>query len=248
MDAIVCLGPRDEDMISYCISSLYKYVEDIRNVYVISYKEMDISGAIVLPETAFPFTKEDCAAATKEDRAGWYLQQLLKFYAPLFIKGCSDICLWVDADTVFHKRTKFRQNSKTLMNKTFEVHAPYFEHMLRLHPSFVAWKKQTSGIVNCMPVLKGVLQELMTLVEDYHGGKPFWQVFLDNVSKGYGVGVGASEYEIYYHYFMRVHKDKSIERPLQFSNFGQRMELAIGRGGDWHYVSYHWHAQKKRKV
>ena len=245
MDAIVCLGPHDEDMISYCISSLYNYVEDIRNIYVISYRDIDISGAIVVPESAFPFTKEDCGKATKEDRAGWYLQQLLKFYAPLLIKDCSEIVLWVDADTVFHKRTKFRQGEKILMNKTFEVYAPYFEHMTRLHPSFVAWKKQTSGIVNCMPVLKGVLRELMTMVEDYHGNKPFWRVFLDCVSKGSSVGVGASEYEIYYHYLMRMHKNKVVERPLQFSNFGQRVELAKGRTGDWHYVSYHWHVQKR---
>jgi hypothetical protein len=247
MDAIVCLGPNDEDIIAYCISSLYKYVEDIRNIYVISHREMDISGAIVVPESAFPFTKADCVKATKEDRGGWYLQQLLKLYAPLLIKNCSETCLIVDADTVFHKRTKFRQGDKVLMNKTFELHPPYFDHMKRLHPSFVAWKKQTSGIVNCMPVLKGVIQELMTMVEDYHDNKPFWQVFLECVSKEW-IGVGASEYEIYYHYLMRMHKDKVIERPLQFSNFGQRMELAMGKVGDWHYVSYHWHVQKKRKV
>jgi hypothetical protein len=79
----------------------------------------------------------------------------------------------------------------------------------------------------------------MKKVEDHHKDI-FWKVFLASLSKG-----ASSEYEIYFHYIMRNHPNKAKLRPLQYYNFGQRSNM--DGAGDWHYVNYHWHVQKKSR-
>ena len=238
VDVIIPLGPRDEDIIGRCIASVRKWVHGVRHVFVVAYKPMEIQGAYVIDESQFPFTKQQIAEKTSEKYAGWYLQQLLKFYAPLMISNALDNCVIVDADVVFYRRVKFIENGKFLLDKNHEIHQPYFEHMKRLHPSFEAWKKNFSGIVNCMIFNKQILVEMFDKVEGYQK-KPFWEAFLDCVTEKHSSG--ASEYEIYFHYLMNNHFSKVVLRPLQYSNFGQRWETP---SGDWHYVTYHWHAQK----
>jgi Family of unknown function (DUF6492) len=241
IDVIIPCGPNDEDIIQRTISSALKYVVDVRRIYVIAHKVMDLSNAIVIPETSFPFTKLQVAEKTSERRAGWYLQQLLKFYAPLLLTGCSKSVLWLDADTVFNNRVRFMEQGKYLMNMTRETHIPYYDHMLRLHPSFHVWKKLMSGITNCMIVNADILAELMAKVEGQHEGREFWEIFLEAVTEK--MNSGASEYEIYFHYIMNTHPEKVRLRPLRWHNFGQRTEKEIR--GDWDYVSFHSYNQRK---
>jgi hypothetical protein len=147
--------------------------------------------------------------------------------------------LIVDADVIFFKRVKFLDNGKFLFDKNHETHLPYFAHIKRLHPSFGPAFRNTSGIVNVMIVNKEILRELFQKVEDYHK-QEFWNVFLDQVAPN--EFSGASEYEIYFHYINKFHPNKVILRPLRYSNFGLRSKL---EGGDWHYITYHHHVQKR---
>lgn len=238
VDVIIPLGPKDEDIVGRCIASVRQWVHGVRNIFVVAYKPMEIQGVYVIDEKLFPFTREEVIKRTSEKYAGWYIQQLVKFYAPLMISGALENCVIVDADVVFYRRVKFLENNKFLFDKNHEVHFPYFDHMKRLHPSFEAWKKNFSGIVNCMVFNKVILGEIMDKVESYHK-KPFWEVFLDEVTDK--ESSGASEYEIYFHYVMRNHFSRVVLRPLQYSNFGQRWETP---NRDYHYITYHWHAQK----
>jgi hypothetical protein len=205
---------------------------------VVAHKKLDISGAIVVEQTLFPFQIDTVAAKTSELRAGWFLQQLIKFYAPLLISDMLENVLVIDADTVFYRRVKFIDNGKFLMDKTTEPQSAYYEHMARLHPTFMAWKKRTSGITNYMMFNKKILIEIMTKVEAHHK-KEFWEAFLDTITEK--TGSGASEYEIYFHYIMNNYPELVKHRPLRWDNYGQR---AVQNRGDWECVSYHWQIQK----
>ena len=242
IDAVVPLGPNDEDIVQRCIDSIYYHVANIRYVFVIAHRPIDLSNCIVLQESDFPFPREEVAKLTSEKRASWYLQQLIKLHAPLLISNILENVLIVDADTIFYKRTRFLENGKYYFDRVMEFpHQPYFEHMRRLHPSFEPWKRNVSGITNCMIFKKQFLQELMTTVEKHHK-TDFWRAYLQCVDTTQNSG--AAEYELYFHWIMRNKSDQVKLRPLQWNNMGQRSKIGI-HTGDWHYISYHWHNQAK---
>jgi hypothetical protein len=244
-DVVIPFGPKDDDIIQRCVNSVLTHVVGVRYVFVIAHEKntMDLSNCIVLKEESFPFKRADIVEKTSEERAGWYIQQLIKFYAPLLISNITENVLLVDADTVFYKRTKYIENGKFLFDKVMgPLHQPYFEHMKRLHPTFTVWKPVTSGIINTMIFNKKIVIELMTKVEDLHK-KDFWMAFLDCITEK--TKSGASEYEIYFNYMMTAKADVSRIRPLQWNNNGQR---SIVQRGDWNYVSYPWWSQKQKNV
>lgn len=238
-DVLIPLGPNDEEIIERCVESVRTNILGVRNIYIVSSRPIQVKGATqVFDESIFPFTKEEIGKIVLEKRAGWYLQQLIKLYGPLLIPGCLPDCLIVDADVIFFQRVKFIDGTKYLFDKNNETHPPYFAHMKRLHPSFLSAYPRTSGIVNVMIYNQAILKELFHLVEQYHK-KEFWKVFLEQVAPN--EFSGASEYEIYFHYICRVHKQRVLLRPLRYSNFGLRSKI---EPGDWHYVTYHHHFQK----
>lgn len=239
MDCILLCGPKDEDIIQDAVNGVATHLVDVRYIYVIATRKLNLSNCVVFEESPFPFTREQVAAITSEERAGWYLQQLIKFYAPLLISSCSENLLVLDGDTIFYKRVRFTENTKFLFDIVRESpHLPYFEHMSRLHPSFLAWKRQSSGIVKYGVWNKKFLIEMMEKVEEYHK-KDFWLAFLDCIEKKQRSGANA--YEIYWHYVMRNYTDRVRIRPLRWNPFGQRWEK---NSGDYQYVSYPWHLQR----
>lgn len=241
LDVIIPLGPNDEDIIEKCVESVRKYILGVRNIYIVSSRPLEIKGAThVFDESLFPFSKKDIELYIQPNRAGWYLQQLIKLYAPLLLPDCLPDCVIVDADVIFFKRVKFKDGMKYLFDKNHETHPPYFSHMKRLHPSFLPAYPRTSGIVNLMIYNKDILKEIMGKVEDLHK-KDFWRVFLEQVAPN--EFSGASEYELYFHYICRVHPNRVLLRPLRYDNFGLRSNI---QNSDWHYVTYHHHYQKKR--
>lgn len=240
VDVVIPLGPKDEEFIDTVVKAARANVRGLRTLFVIAMRPLDISGADIVLETAFPFQASDIAAKLQDSkRAGWYLQQLLKLYAPFVIPGILPNVLLLDADTVLFKPLTPFKGGAPLYDFNRETHTPYFQHMLRLHPSFKPWRPHTSGIVNLMLVQHHVLKELFSLVESHHK-KPFWQVFLECIEPGQASG--ASEYEIYFHYAMR--NSKGQIRHLQYDNFGFRNKV---QSNGYDYVTYHWHHQLAHK-
>jgi hypothetical protein len=173
---------------------------------------------------------------------GWYLQQLLKLYGPLVIPNCLPDCLVIDADVILFKKIKWKDGQSYLFQKLHEIHPPYFAHMKRLHPSFVSAFPKTSGIVNLMIFNQEILKELFKEVEEFHK-QEFWKVFLEQVPPN--EFSGASEYELYFHYIFRKYPKRCSLRTLRFDNFGLRTNI---QPGDWHYVTFHHHYQKKKSL
>ena len=123
-DVVIPLGPNDEDIVPLCIQSVRRYVWDVRRIYVVSHRQIDLSGAIVVNESIFPFTKADIQPYIKKGGVGWYLQQLLKLYSPSVIEGIHENVVLVDADTVFSKRVSFISGKNFLFNTSFHTHKP----------------------------------------------------------------------------------------------------------------------------
>jgi hypothetical protein len=68
---------------------------------------------------------------------------------------------------------------------------------------------------------KSILDEIFKLVEDKHK-KDFWVVFMENVKNVVDVNdpisSGASEYEIYFSYINKFHKNEFKIRKLKWEN------------------------------
>jgi hypothetical protein len=233
-DVVVPLGPNDVARIDQQLEHVRRNVVGCRHIYVISsqpnWAPADGRGVKVVDERVFPFKLEDVAAILgKSTRNGWYLQQLLKLYAGLVIPELSDIYLVIDADTFFLRPTRFFDGSVPLYNTGDEYHPPYFEHMARMHPSFVR-RSARSGICHHMLFDRNIVLEMMGLIDG-----PFWIKFLECVDPAQIEGSGASEYEMYFHYILGQHHEKIRIRPLKWAN------ATITNGVNMDYVSCHWY-------
>ena len=226
-DIVIPLGPNEITRINEQIQHVKKNVIGYRNIYIISFEpNIIIDGCIIIDERIFEFKINDISSYFikyngKNNRNGWYLQQLLKLYAGFTIKGILDNYLVIDADVFFLKKTSFLENDKYIFTTSDEYHKPYFTHMNKLHDSFE--KSHTkSGIAHHMIFNKNLIKEMFELVEAKYK-KRFWVIFIENVEehKKYPINrveSGASEYELYFNFMIKYHNDKMIIRNLNWSN------------------------------
>ena len=174
------------------------------------------------------------------NRNGWYLQQLLKFYAGNIIPGILKRYLIIDGDTYFLKPTTFiTDDGKHIFTTGTENHQPYFSHMNRLHPSL----KKThplSGITHHSFFHTDIVNELMKMVEDrFSNQKSFWQIFLGVVDRNEFMGSGASEYEIYFTFMNLYHPSDIVIRQLNWDNKDR-----FDNNNNYDFISIHWYMRK----
>ena len=241
-DVVICVGPNDNDVIYNMIPYTKKNIIGYRNIYLVcANSSIDIDGTITIDEKIFPFTINDLIIKFgNNSRNGWYLQQLLKFYAGNVITGILENYLIIDSDTYFLKPISFIDNDgKYIYTTGNEYHKPYFNHMNKLHPSL---KKihHCSGIVHHMIVNNKYLNKLMKLVESNHNDQPFWEIFMNMVDPIDFPYSGASEYEMYFNYMNMYHKNDIITRKLNWTNAYSINDSNKHRD----YVSIHWYMRK----
>lgn len=233
-DIVIAHGPSDDDILPYTVSQIRKYVKDFRNIYIVSHdSEIDLFdeevfvGCKIIDEKTFPISINDVNSIIQTPkRNAWYFQQLLKLYASLVIEEMLDDYLVVDADTLFLKDISFKSSGRYMFNMGDEYHVPYFEHMKRMHPSFEKMVK-LSGISHHMIFNRMIVSEMMMLVERHHDLTPFWEVFLKEVAPEQRHGSGAAEYEMYFNYMLKNHKDKVIPRKIKFENTGLPADVIL---------------------
>jgi hypothetical protein len=238
-DCIIPYGPNDKNVINLCIEYAKKNLIGLRNIYIISY-DKDFSNPLskTINEDIFPFNKNKISKVINPDRAGWYLQQLIKLYSYKIINDLTEYYLILDSDTIFLKPTKFFDNAKPLYNFGTEYHCHYFEHMNKLHPSL---KKSSSksGICHHMIFKKNILNSLFKLIEEYHN-KEFWEVFIEKT-----IGINshsiASEYEIYFTYIHIYFSDSFKIRQLKYQDLPT---IDFSNINDNDYISNHFYMRK----
>ena len=220
MDIIIPFIYKDKNVIQICIRSCFKYVPNIRNIYIITNKflQLNIPNVMIINEQTFPFTIKDVYGYLRNrQRCGWYLQQLLKLYSFKIIPDLTEKFLVVDADTIFVRNIDFFRDGKTLFDTSAEYHLPYFTHMKKFSPFIYKKYKQHSGICHHMIWNKRILTRLFSLVEKHHR-TPLWKAFLRCIDPKEIAGSGASEYEIYFNFVFIYFPTFVAIRPLQHLN------------------------------
>lgn len=241
-DIVISLGPNDKDVIKNQLKYTRKNVIGYNKIYVISYDPSILleDDIIVVDEKSFPFKMQDIQLYIgKNERNGWYLQQLLKLYAVRVIPNILENILIIDADTFFVKPVEFMTDNKFNYNFGSQYHIPYFDHMRRLHPNFKKYSPR-SGICHHMIFQKKYIDELFNIVETYHE-QIFWKVFLTCISTKQYLGSGASEYELYYNYIISNYIDKINIRKLNFKDINLKSLNQYESENVYDYLSCHYH-------
>lgn len=236
-DIVITVGPKDKSIIEQQIKYTQKNIIGYRNIYLISYDaSIVIEGCITISENIFPFDIKTVAKYHGElQRNGWYLQQLLKLYAGKIIPNILDRYLVIDSDTFFLKPTTFVENNKCLYNYSTEYHEEYFEHMKKLDKDLTRMDENKSGICHHMLFEKEYIDEFISKIEKNHN-ELFYEVFLKNVAIKDRNGAGSSEYEIYFNYMLKYHRDKIEIRELCWKNTNK-----LDTNTNHDYISYHWY-------
>jgi hypothetical protein len=200
------------------------------NVFVITKDKIAIDGVTVILEDTFPFKMSDLSKFG--NRSGWYLQQLLKLYAPIVLN--LDKFVIIDSDTIILKPIQFFEGDIICFNVGVEYHVPYFEHIKKILPL----EKQTnrSGICHLMPMIRTIVEDIISRVELVHN-KPFWQVMIDNVDPKHYFDSGMSEYELLFNFTLKYHSDKCIIKSLNWKNINNINQIT----SDLDYASNHWY-------
>jgi len=236
IDVMIPIGPYDLNTSILSARSVRSFVEGVRNIYVVCRDDPGIDGTHFIDEAIFPFDIQLVRTILGvEERAGWYLQQLIKLYFPLMVSECTDRYLTVDADTIFLKTTRFIEKERVVFNVGDEFHRPYFDHMRRMHPNLQKLSTH-SGITHCMLFDRRWLSELIDLVEAHHRQSAFWKIFLTSVDPEHRNNSGASEFETYFNFCL-----SRYPRDLLLRRFRWRNVRTIGevRSDLYDYVSLH---------
>ena len=249
IDVVIPCHAKDSEILPLVIEGVKKHAHNVRRVIVISNERLS-DEAEWFDERLFPFTKYDAAMEILKDHAqaeefinspnsriGWIFQQLLKLYAPLVIPDISPNVLILDADTILLKSIRFQDAAgASLFNVGTEYHFPYFEHALRLLPSFKKVFPRYSGICHHMLFQKEVLEDLFAEIKAMHAVEP-WQALMRCIDVEQIGGSSFSEYEIYFN-FIFSHTTKAKIRPLRWENVGDvNRKKYESRGLD--YISCH---------
>lgn len=240
IDAVIPLGPNDQGLVDFSVRSVRRFVEGVRTIWIVSRSDPGLPDTVFVPEDRFPFSLAEVRAILGTTaRAGWYLQQLLKLYVPQAVPESLDRYLVTDADTIFLRRCRFVEDGRPVFNFGTEYHAPYFEHMARLHPGLRKLFAY-SGITHCMLFDRRWVAELIATVEAQHPGKPFWRLFLEAVDPAHTEKSGASEYEMYFNFCLQAHPGDIVIRQFRWTNTG----TVEGVRPDLHdYASLHWYGR-----
>ena len=235
-DIVIPLGPNEKHNFTKQIEFTKKNIIGYRNIYVITHNplELTLNDCIIINENIFPFLNfiQEYFANynNKNNRNGWYFQQLIKLYAGKLIDGILNNYLVIDADVFFLKPTYFFENDKIFFSTGDEHHIPYFTHMHKLDASFIK-RINKSGICHHMMFTTNYVNEIFLIVEAQHK-KPFWQVFILSVFEHtkHNINVdesGASEYELYFNYMINVHSEDIVIRNLLWENVSKRSNFNI---------------------
>lgn len=220
-DAVIPFHPKDTAVLSYCVASLRRYVAGLRNIYVISKDDPEEDDIIWIPESAFPFTLSDVAAVIKSSnqREGWYLQQLLKFYAFRVIPGILPHTLLFDSDCVVCRPIRFfSPEGKIFLDwNPGQEHLAYFRHAEAVMGDlFVLADPDKSGITDHMMVYQPHLEGLLNKIEvRAASNKSAWQILLEAVEPAEYNKSGMSEYEIYFNYVLTWFPEEYAFRQLE---------------------------------
>jgi hypothetical protein len=227
IDVVIVAHPKDKETLKYCIDGIRENCINLGRIIVVSSEKLS-DKAEWFDEKNFPFSLDDVYLAIgREDRAtadryfyrhwrppGWYLQQLLKLYAPFVIPNISPNVLVLDADTVFMNPVSFlnEQNGGLFCVSHLRAKKRYLRFAERLTPGYKRVHPEVYSVCHHMLFQRAILEDLFATVEKHHK-EVFWKAFCHAVDLG--AQKGASEYEVYYNFALN-HTDQVEIRELKW--------------------------------
>lgn len=251
IDVIIPCTSKDTATLDLCIKGIRENCNQVRRIIVVSDKKLT-DKAEWFDEKLFPFTKEEVAyylvgenamvakkyLAAPQPRVGWYLQQLVKLYAPFVIPDISSNVLHLDSDTIFLNPVTFMDESGGgLYNPGSEYHMPYFVHMDKLLPGLKRVFPPYSGISHHMLLQKSALEDLFRSVEATHN-MDLWKAYCKCVAKKDLFSSGAASDEVYFNFVFARTKQVSI-RCLKWDNVPRIKDIPKYKKLGYHYISCH---------
>mmetsp|Transcript_34893 Transcript_34893/g.33184 ORF Transcript_34893/g.33184 Transcript_34893/m.33184 type:complete len:394 (-) Transcript_34893:435-1616(-) len=186
----------------------------------------------VVDAGVYPIDGKSTFEKTVWGRVGWFLQQLLKFYAGRVLRLHDYILL--DSDVVWFKDIRFIDQCNSTGRSFFytsscQYHPPYMSTLGQISGvGPINAPVHRSGVVHHIVIVKSVLDDLMAVSEARFGGIPFWQVLLNVSAREMtcraprtnicGAGSTLSEYELYFNYARVKHPGTVSLRPLLWTN------------------------------
>ncbi len=247
VDVVIPTHKKDLQILEYCIEAAKKKIVNVGRIIVIS-KERYSENAEWFDEKNFPFSI-DLVRDQVGGSAGWYFQQLLKFYAPLIIPDISANVLILDSDTVFFRRIKmvddegrpFYNISKdeNVLRKDFDQRVA--DHVKKMLPALATENlpkefREISGIAHNMVFNGEILRDLFDKVEKHDAsGDPFYKIFLKYSDSLHSV----SEYQIYFNFLLIFYREKIRIRKLKYKNTADINIKKYRRRLKYHYCSFH---------
>lgn len=242
IDVIIPAHEKDLDTLDLCIENVKKYVENVKNVYVIS-KDKLTNNAIWHPESELPFSIESVGKKIGyHRRTAWYYADLLEAHAATLIKGLADFVLILDSDTIFTKHVNLiDEQGRCLLNSSPTDGLPsYYEWIDRLMNG-LGKQSSESGITHFILQKKSIVSEIVNSVEKKYN-KPFWEAALDITNQNYknindnnhATGQGKmAGFELYFTYALKHHPDKTKIRKLK-SVLAYKGHIGVeGYNGKW---------------
>lgn len=220
IDAVMLTTGKDIRAFLKSIASAMKHLVDVDKFYVITPNIDELKKnlgkhderIILMDEKKFPFNgshvDEVMIGAVKDrgiypidgksqfertiwGRIGWFLQQLIKFYAGR-VFGLKDYVL-LDSDIIWFNDVKFIAQLADTNNASakYKGNKYFYATSNQYHPAYIATLPRISGvplhdhkpvfrsgIVHHMVIVQSVLDDLIDRSEKLHG-LPFWQVLLN---------------------------------------------------------------------
>lgn len=259
IDVVIVSHPKDKGTLDLCIDGIRENGQNIGRVIVVSSEKLT-DKCEWFDEKDYPFSMDDVLKAIgKGDKAkskkyfkshyrpvGWYLQMLLKLYAPFVIPGISPNVLVVDADTIFMNPVEFlnESNGGLFCYSKLRAKNRYLNHAARLVPGYKRVHPEVYSVCHHMLFQRAIMEDLFNKVEKVHK-TPFWNAFCECVDID-GIG-GASEYEIYFNFALR-RTDQVELRKLKWKNSGTIDNRKRYQKNGYHFVSFHTYMQGKNDM
>lgn len=250
IDVVIVSHPKDQETLDLAIEGIKENCNNIGRVIVVSSVKLS-DKCEWFDEKDFPFSLQDVIKAIgKGDQAksekyfethyrppGWYLQQLLKLYAPFVIPGISSNVLVLDADAIFMNPVEFLNDSfgGLFCYSTLRAKNRYLDHAARVLPGYKRVYPKVYSVCHHMLFQQAILKDLFDTVEQHHG-TTFWNAFCQCVDID-GSG-GASEYEIYYNFALR-RTDQVQLRKLKWKNSSSVEQRDQFKRKGYHFVAFH---------
>ena len=217
-DVVIPFHKKDALILPYCVLSLKQNAKGIGNIFIVSAEDPEEEGCEWIPETAFPFNKEDVLAEIPDaSRTGWYFQQLLKLSAFDVLKTDTPYLLIFDSDCIMKNPVCFfEEGHPVFATGLTEYTESYFIHINKVIPGLGRQIPDVTGITHHCLFSREIINELLCKIERIHGN-PWWKVLLANVSPA-SYFSGMSEYELYFNYCLAFHPTLYKLRPLQLES------------------------------